>query len=191
MFSLRAFTSLQIRVVSSANLLILASTDCGNFIPWQLVDCLILWARISTPNTNNKGLSGHPCRTPLETLKQLLSWVASVHNSTFYVPIEYWDPFSNNRTKVKAFKYISNKRTILLYQMLFESQWTSEFLVFFGRLYIALDRSTIWPFVQWIFPLWTLFNQDELISAGLVQFSLQLSLQESWSLHWAEWLEAS
>lgn len=53
-------------VISSANWLILASTDCGNVIPRQLVDCLILWARISTPNTNNKGLSGYPCRTPFE-----------------------------------------------------------------------------------------------------------------------------
>ena len=33
MFSLRAFSSLQISVVSSANWLILASTDCGSFIP--------------------------------------------------------------------------------------------------------------------------------------------------------------
>ena len=33
----------------------------------------------------------------------------SVDNSTFYVPTEYSDPFYNNRTKIKAFKYILNE----------------------------------------------------------------------------------
>ena len=88
----KEFKLAQKKFVLSANWLSLISFP-NIFIPTMLGSCLILLAGTSAERINKYGERGHPCRTPLEGLKQLVR--AVIHHSTLYFCIECGDPSLN------------------------------------------------------------------------------------------------